>query len=200
MATDFTFINAALTRAGCNPITSLEQGDAEATVTAQNYEPLARAALSGHPWKFATKTAELTRITGTLPGPWLYAYQLPTDMIELRSVRVDGAPIAYEVMANKILCDYDEDNEVVAHYAWRVPESMWPGWFAEPLTRRLEALYLRAIKEDFTAAEARDAAADGRGQYVGQQDTFAAAKLIDAQQQPPRKPPYTYPILAARRA
>lgn len=199
MAVDLSIINAALTRAGCETITSLEQGGASASVSAQNYEPIVRATISGYPWKFSTKTATLTRITGTLPGQWLYAYQLPTDLRELRTVRVSGQPIAYEVMANKILCDYDESNEIVAHYVWDVPEAQFPGWFVEPLTRRLEALYQRAIKEDHGAAADRDAAADGRGQYIGQAGTFAAAKLIDAQQQPPRNP-YTYPILAARRA
>jgi hypothetical protein len=190
---DFTVINAAATRTGNIPVTSLaSDGGPVAQIALSNYEDAVKTELALYPWKRATKIVQIDRLDpntmGDPPEPWTAAYQLPTDLIEIRTVKVSGYPIDYEVHSTKILCDASETDEVILHYIWRVPESQWPAWFREGMIRRLEAIFLRGIGERATEARARDKAAD---------DSFALARNRDSQSQTPRDPT-TSPTLAAR--
>jgi hypothetical protein len=190
---DLTVINAAATRTGNDPIARIAtDGTPVAQIALNNYEDAVKAELSLYPWKRATKIAQLTRldpdVAGEPPEPWTAAYQQPTDLLEIRTVKVAGYPINYEVHSNTILCDAAEDDDVILHYIWRVPESQWPGWFREGMTRRMEAMFLRGVGERATEAKARDAAAD---------DSFALARNRDSQSQTPRDPEIS-PLLRAR--
>jgi hypothetical protein len=190
---DLTVINAAATRTGNEPITALStDGGPIASIALNNYEDLVKAELSLYPWKRATKIAQLDRldpdVEGEPPEPWTAAYQQPTDLMEIRTVKVAGYPINYEVHGDTILCDADEADEVILHYIWRVPEADWPPWFREGVTRRMEAVFLRGVGERYREAQARDDAA---------QEQFALAKNRDSQSQTPRDPMIS-PTLAAR--
>lgn len=193
MATSLTVINAALTRTGSQAITSLTEGTIGAQIAIENYEDIVRSEIAANPWKIATKVELLNLLAeseGTPPEPWLYAYQMPTDIIDLRTVKVSGEVIEYALMGQKLLCDYGSGSEVLAHYLWRVPENWWPAWFTEGMTRRMEAVFLRGIGERYEEAEARDAAAE---------DQFRLARTKDAQGQTPRDP-HRSGLLAARGA
>ena len=190
---DLTVINAAATRTGNDPVSTLaSDGTPVAQIALNNYEDAVKTELALYPWKRATKVTQITRldsdVVGDPPEPWTAAYQLPDDFLEIRTVKVAGRPINYEVHGRTILCDASESDEVILLYIWRVPESQWPAWFREGMTRRLEAIFLRGIGERAAEAKARDAAAD---------ESFAKARNRDAQQQPPRDPTQS-PTLAAR--
>jgi hypothetical protein len=192
---DLSLINAAAGRTGNDPISILATDSGPiAAVARTNYEDLIKAELSTTPWKRATKIASLNRIdadiSGDPPEAWTAAYQIPTDMLELRTVKVSGYPIDYEVFSDKILCNAAAADDVVMHYIWRVPESDFPPWFREGIIRRLEAIFLRAVGERYREAEARDKAAD---------DQLKLAKNRDAQSQTPRDPMVS-PTLRARGA
>lgn len=163
MATDLSLINAALTRTGSNPLTALTSGSATAAVASANYEKIIGEALASYPWKFATKIAALTLLDeddhGAPPEPWSYAYQKPTDLLDLRTIMVGGRSIPYALHGNTILCDQDNSSDLIAHYLWRAPESAMPAWFQEAVIVRLEALFLRAIGERYGEAADRDQAA-----------------------------------------
>jgi len=191
--TDFSVISAASTRTGSDPITALSAGgDPVSKIALNNYEELVKTELALYPWKRATKIVELNRIDadvlGDPPEPWTAAYQMPPDMVEIRTVKVVGLPINYEVHGDKILCNAGESDEVILHYIWRVPESGWPPWFREGMIRRLEAMFLRGVGERAREAQARDEAAD---------DSFGKARNRDSQSQTPRDP-MTSPTLRAR--
>jgi hypothetical protein len=195
-ATDLAIINAALTRTGNQTITSLDDAVIGAQIATANYEELVKAELSANPWKSATKTEVLDiQMDGddpvAAPDPWLYVYDLPDDLVSLRTIAVAGMPIDYAVMGSTILCNVlsDDTTDVVAHYVWRVGVALWPPWFVESVTQRLEALFLRAIGERYEEAEARDKSADMQ---------FSVARNRDAQMQTPRDP-YRSATLAARR-
>lgn len=183
MATDLSVLNAALTRVGCNPITSFSGSGVAEQVASANYEIVVEAHISMYPWKRASKIQQLSRLDpdeeGEPPEPWTAAYQLPTDMAELRTIKVAGKPIPYEVHGDVVLCDAAEDDEVIAHYVWRADESDWPAWFREGITREMEAVFLRGIGERYREAEARQTAAE---------EWWKTAKNRDAQSQPPRNP------------
>lgn len=189
---DLTVINAAAGRTGNDPISSLTQGSIVANIANSNYEDSVKAELSVYPWKRATKIASLNRIDpdvmGKPPEPWTAAYQLPTDLMDIRTVKVAGCPLDYEVHGDKILCDASEADDVILHYVWRVPEAEWPPWFREGMIRRWEAILLRGVGERYREAEARDKAAT---------DQFATARNRDSQSQTPRDPTRS-PTLMAR--
>jgi hypothetical protein len=180
---DFDVINAALTRTGNPPITSYDEGSPGATIAASNYEGVVEAHLSVYPWKRASKIEQLSRLDneddGEPPEPWTAAYQLPSDLTEIRAVKVDGQNIDYEVHGDTILCDAGEDDLVILHYVWRAAEADWPAWFLEGIIRRMEAVFLRGIGERYTEAKGRDAEAD---------DWFRIAKNRDSQSQTAREP------------
>lgn len=190
---DISVINAAATRTGSEPITTVEAGGVPVSAIAlNNYENAVRTELALYPWKRATKIEQIDRIDATVhgdpPEPWTAAYQLPNDLIDIRTVKVGGYPIQYEVHGDKILCFAAESDEVILHYVWRVPEADWPPWFREGMTRRMEAIFLRGIGERYTQADARDHAAD---------ESFALARNRDSQSQTPRDPVQS-PTLQAR--
>lgn len=189
---DLTYINAAASRTGSETITELTDGSLIGKIAAQSYEPLVRSELSLMPWKQASKIAVLDRIDPTTmgdpPEPWTAAYELPTDLIDIRTVMVAGLPITYAVHGNTILCDADSSSDVILHYVWRVPENRWHPAFAEGITKRLEAMFLRG-KEQYAEAEKRDAAAALQ---------FAKARHRDTVQQTSRAVVKT-PTLDARR-
>lgn len=189
---DLTIINAALTRTGNDPITRLNDGSPGGTIASQNYELLVKAELANYPWKRASKTVELARldpdVEGEPPEPWQAAYELPTDLVEIRSVRVGGLPINYAVQGETILCDAAESSSVVLEYVWRETEARWPAWFRLGMIYRCEAMFLRGIGERYAEAKDADKRAD---------DQFAKARNRDSQSQPNRNP-VTSPLLAAR--
>lgn len=190
---DLTVINAAATRTGSDPISVIATDTGPVAKIAQNnYEDAVKAELSLYPWKRATKIAQLTRldpdVEGDPPEPWTAAYQLPTDMVDIRTVKVSGFPINYEVHGDTILCDAAEGDDVILHYVWRVPEAQWPPWFREGMTRRMEAMFLRGIGERHNEADERERAA---------KESFSLARNRDSQSQTPRDPTQS-PTLAAR--
>lgn len=193
MATeDLSLINAALTRIGEEPLTSLTASGAPAAIALANYEKVVRNELSLHPWKKATKVVQLSRLDpdeeGDPPLPWTAAYELPADLVEIRTVKVAGVSIDYEWHGDTIVCDADETDEVILHYVWRCPESWFPPWLAEGIIRRMESIFLRGIPHLYQEAADRDGAAD---------EQFAKARHRDSQSQTSRNP-VSSPTLTAR--
>jgi hypothetical protein len=195
LSLDLSLVNAALSRTGtAQPLTisSLATGGKAQELVQTNYEEMVTGALSEYPWKFATKIVELNRldpdVEGDPPEPWTAAYQLPTDILDLRAIKVRGCPIFYAVHGNKILCDAASSDHVIAHYLWRVPEVNMRPWFRELMIRRLEVLFLRGIGERYDEADSREKKAILQ---------LAVAKNRDAQEEPP-KDPFVSPTLLTR--
>jgi hypothetical protein len=185
-------INAALTRTGNDPITMLNDGSLGGKIASENYELLVKAELANYPWKRATKTVDLALLDPDIEGdpaePWAAAFQLPTDFVEMRTVKSIGESIDFEVHGQTILANTSDS--AVLHYVWRVPETYWPAWFTMGIIYRCEAMFLRAIGERFQEAQEADKRAEAQ---------FARARNRDSQSQPPRDP-MTTPMLTARRA
>jgi hypothetical protein len=193
MPTALEICSSALTRTGSEPITSFSGTTAGARIATENYETIVKAEMAAYPWKRASKIVELDLIdadvSGDPPEPWTAAYTLPSDLLEIRTLRVGGQNIDYEVHGNTLLCNASEVDNVILHYVWRQDEAYWPPWFTEGIIRRLEAVFLRGIGERYKEAQARDQAADRQ---------FAMAKHRDSQSQTPRDPTPSA-TLAARR-
>jgi hypothetical protein len=187
--TNFRYLNAALTRTGNTPVSTLPGTTAEGVVANENYENIVVAELTAYPWKWASTKRDLNLHTDTPHLPWLYAYEVPTDILDIRTVEVEGVSIDYELMGTKLLCMYGSDVTVTLKGWTRVDEEYWPADFGEAITRRLEALFLRSPCAQHEEAAARDEAAD---------EAFEKARLADAKRKTPTDP-RRYPILDARR-
>jgi len=147
---------AALALVGGNTITSFGDDLVEAEKASQIYEPLVRAKLTGHPWRFATVTKSLgARIADTPPEPWSYAFQMPTvpAVLEVDTVLHNGEPISYEIEGDKVFCD--ESGDLFIRYLWRVTEDRWPPWFTWAITLELAAAFADALDRTEKAAELR---------------------------------------------
>lgn len=186
---DLTFINGALTRVGSPAISSLDEQGSGPEIANQNYENVVLDELSRYPWKWATTTVTLgPPLDGTPAPPWLYARTLPYPTIRIRSVKTAGIGIKYEVQSDKLLADYDSSYDVIVTALWRRPEVYWPPYFGELIAMRMQQIFLRGIGERYAEAESLDRPIERQR---------AAARLADAQSQPPSDP-WRYPTLEAR--
>lgn len=165
----------ALLRIGASTIASFDDGTAESEVAANLYPPLRDAALSSHPWSFATGQASLARLAGEPLADFAYAYQLPADFLRVLSAGPGGrgAGLVFRINGTQLLCDADE---VVLTYVYRPDESAFPPYFDQMLMARLTAEFCIPITES-----------TARAQFLFRlaEDEFRRAKLIDAQQHTP---------------
>ena len=128
-ASGIPIINAALTRTGDEPITSFDEGTPQAAVAEANYDEVVDGFLSSFPWKFASRQMLLASLNVEVDPPWQFAYQRPADLLALRVVEVNGCPIDWELMSDKILCNHGPDVPVLLKYTYRVVEPEWPKFF-----------------------------------------------------------------------
>lgn len=164
--TDLSLINAALTRTGNDPITSLSDGTTESVVAAQNYAEIVGQMLGDYPWRFCTTQQALNLLVERPPEPYLYSFQLPNDVLLLRDLRQCGEPIEYQQVGQTVQTrtkPSDADpvgTAIVATVTFLKPEASWPHYFRKIVVIKLEALFLRAIGERYAEADARDAKVD----------------------------------------
>lgn len=97
MASEVSICNLALANLGDTAtVASIDppEGSAQAEHCAIFY-PIARdALLEMHNWGFATKRAELAKLSLS-PQGWLYAYSLPSDLVKVINVRLRGCYDSY---------------------------------------------------------------------------------------------------------
>lgn len=195
---DLRFINAALTRAAFEAISELPGTTAEGAVAHENYEKVVVAELTSYPWKWASTHRKLNYLGALTNSAWLYHFQLPTDLLHIRNVEVEGIGIEYERMGDKLLCNVDDTVDVILKATWRVPEAQWPGWFGLYITYRMEAIFLRSPAGQYEEAEARDAAAAEQLAIARTEDSKTATP-VDPRRFPtiearygcrPRRPPW----------
>lgn len=187
---DFSLINAALTRTGNQPITSLTDGTAESEVAAANYEEKVKELLGRHAWRFATRTEALNRLLATPPEPWQVNYQLPNDVLLVRDVKLAGHPVHWRRIEDTIQVQNNADGALVATFVLRPPEVEWPPHFRNLVIMAMEAVFLRAIGERYDEAEARE--------NKMERLLLPEARRLDSQEARSGDP-FTYPIMSARR-
>lgn len=190
--TDLTYINAALTLCGVAPIGTLEEDVPAAVIANANYEQIVKSELTLHPWRFAAQSQALNRQTGSAPKPWLFAWELPADLLLLRSVTVGDDPnndeIPYDNSGDKVLCNAEEG--VWAHYMIRPPESAWSAAFAEIIKKRMHEAFLQGVLSQYGAAASVAKRAE---EYA------MRARTLDSGQRSPKRPQRGR-LLGSRRA
>ncbi len=191
MSTKIEIANAALTRTGNSQITSFTDGSVEAEVTAANYEIIVEEALDEFFWSFATEEKALNKLVWTSTNEWSYRYQAPSDLHAIKRVFQNGKPVEYEKNGNYIYTNTNNANTALyIEYVVRRDEAYWPAKFRSAVIKRLEALYLRALSEDYDKAELMDDDAEVASRR---------AKNRDANNKTPRRPK-SYRLTSIRRA
>ena len=118
----------ALILIGAEPITSFEDDTSEALIEDNMYEDIARTNLTSTRWRLATNQAVLNRLTDAPTGRFDSAYQLP-EYLFLHAVTVRDFQIEYNVYGNKVFCDADPADVLIADYTYRASEADWPSYF-----------------------------------------------------------------------
>lgn len=194
--------NKALSRIGVtDPIIDLED---DTTIAAAQcrlfYNDAVQSVLQRHPWKFATRYAELELVDGTedtpVNGDWQYSYRLPADLVHARRLidseigrdnvgNPDSEPIVFETTSE--INDDDEvegllytnralDDGIELEYTAQLDCSALAGGalFREALEWKLAAELAPAIaRNDVTAEKA----------MLMFEHIIGKAKLADVQQQ-----------------
>lgn len=152
--------------------------------------------LERHPWNFAKATEQLEQAASTEnpSNKYGYVYYWPVLALWLQKVEyAGGGAIPYEVIGRYICMDYDGtiagDDAPVATFIQTPDYSDINNLFWEALRRKCEVGILRAVNEDLTEANRREADIENF--------LLPMVRTRTDQQQPPRRAFYS--TMRARR-
>lgn len=129
---------------GDSPLTSFTDSGNGATVANSLYSDIYRAFLSEHPWGFALKEVQLSRLSQTPDDEtgYSYAFQLPSDMIRLWAIM----PRSMYTIVDNLL--YSNDSALLARYVYECAESQLPPYAIKAVEYSLAAEFAMPITED----------------------------------------------------
>ena len=113
----------ALILLGHPPIASFDEPGAGAQASANLYEQSYLSMLTNHRWRFATKKAQLARLSEAPLNDYNYQFQLPSDLLYL--IKKDSG-FNYEVYGDKL---YSNNLTESIDYLYRVNEDALPPYF-----------------------------------------------------------------------
>lgn len=170
--TDIGLCARALIKLGAAPISSFDEGSAEAEVAAALYETTRDALLAAHPWSFAVVDVGLSRLTEDPAGDRAHAFQLPSDFIRAVSAgagrRTTG--LEYLIVGQTLTADAES---VTLQHIRRPNEAEFPGFFNQALIARLAAEFCLPLTESASRLQLLASAAENE---------LRAARRIDASQ------------------
>lgn len=174
---DIALCSRALIRLGAKPISSFEDGSAEAEIAGALYEPTKDALLSAYPWNFATSQVDLTQLETDPQADFNSAYQLPNDFLRALSAGsgAKGRGLNYRILGDTL---HTNSSTVILTYIYRADESAFPPFFDMALISHLTAEFCIPLTENTSRASLHFELAE---------DQFKKAKQIDAQQDTPKR-------------
>lgn len=172
--------NKACLGAGVNVITSFDQGSTESIFCDEWYELIVEAELSLYPWRFATKTVDLTNslLAATPDTKYNTAHQAPNDVLSVDTVLVGDESIAYDRYQDQIHTNDTSNDTVIIQYRYRADERYWNPYF------QLLVIYRLATMLSFSIARKDDIADSMKGLA---DEHWRRAKTKDAQSQTNQK-------------
>lgn len=171
MASDIDIASNALLLIGDEPISAFTEAGAGATAAANLYANSYEQLLSEHPWSFAFKEQNLSRLSQVPDAKtnYKYAFQLPADLIRLWAI----IPHSDYIIIGSLL--YSNSTELLARYIFKPAESGLPPHFVEALQYKLASDFAISVTEDRVKAEYYTAKADR---------AMSKAKSVDSQGRP----------------
>lgn len=172
---EVSICNAALLKLGAELISSLSQDTKTARLCLNAYGRLRNKVLEDHPWRFATKTQELSAIVGTPEMDWTYQFQLPADF--LRMQRAEDWKQEFAILDGYL---HANDNPIIIRYTCEETNTQkFSSGFAECLSWRIAAELAYALTNSSTIAELM---------YKGFEMDLKAARYSDAHKMSPQGP------------
>lgn len=174
---DVALCSRALIRIGAAPITSFDDGTAEAEIAAALFGPVRDAMLSAYAWSFACKQAALEELETPPLADYSNAFELPEDFLRALSAGNGsrGRGLNYRIAQGAL---HVNATEVVLTYIFRPDEEDFPSYFDQALITRLAAEFTIPVTENTGRAEAL---------YRIAEVEYQRARQIDAQQDSPNK-------------
>lgn len=164
-------ISKALVLLGEKPASSLSENRYGVTVGANLFELVYENELGSNRWRFAVTKAALSRLVAAPLNEWSYAYQLPSNCLEV----IGTYPASqYEIYGDHL---YTDAASVELDYLFKPEVSALPIHFSALL---MYALALNMVKP---VTESDDGATKLRQAYNAQRDR---ALFMDAQARPNR--------------
>jgi hypothetical protein len=162
----------ALLKVGASPITSFQDGTAEAELAAALYAPTRDALLAAHGWSFAMKQAALARLADPPGVDFAHGFALPDDFLRALSLGTGGRGrgLSYRIQQGQLLADAPA---VTLTYVERAAEGRFPAFFDAALIARLAAEFCIPLTENTSRAETLLKSAEIE---------FRRARLIDMSQ------------------
>lgn len=171
MPSKINLVSNALILIGDLPITSLNGSSRAQTVANNLYDNIVQNELTKYRWGFARKKAQLAKVAGTPVGTeYSTMYQMPADLLVFIKL---NPGINYQVLGDKVYCNYDGD--LYCDYIYNVSESEWPAYFAKMVEYALAKDFALSIRD---SASTKAAMAE---EYIVASNM---ARYTDAQQHP----------------
>jgi hypothetical protein len=175
--TDVALCSRALIRIGAAPITSFDDGTAEAEIAGALFGPVRDALLSAYAWSFASGQVALEELETPPIADYSNAFELPEDFLRALSAGNGsrGRGLNYRIAKGALHTNADE---VILTYIFRPEEESFPPYFDQALITRLAAEFTIPVTENTGRAETLYKIADVE---------YQRARQIDAQQDTPNK-------------
>lgn len=174
---DIALCSRALIRIGAAPITSFNDGTAEAEIAGALFGPARDALLSAYAWSFASGQVALNALTSPPIADYSHAFGLPNDFLRALSAGsgTRGRGLNYRIARGALHTNVDQ---VILTYIFRPEEEEFPPYFDQALIARLAAEFAIPVTENTSRADAL---------YTLAEREFQRARQIDAQQDSPNK-------------
>ena len=145
MVSKIDICNQGLVLIGANLVASFTDNTVESKVANQLYETTLRAMLTKARWRFATKQAQLTKVTTDPLDKWDSAYQIPNDAILIHTVTVSDNVIVFDRYNEELYTNTSSSDVVVCHYTFQPHEKEFPDYFTQAVVFELASLFAGAI-------------------------------------------------------
>lgn len=165
----------ALIRIGAAPVSSFDDGTAEAEIAGALFGPVCDALLSAYGWSFASGQVPLDRLETPPLADYDHAFALPVDFLRALSAGTAGRGrgVSYRIARGALHTDVDN---VLLTYIFRPAEEEFPPYFDAALIARLASELTIPITENTSRAESMFRLAELE---------YERARQIDAQQDTP---------------
>ena len=145
MVSRIDICNQGLVLIGANTIASFTDNTVESKVANQLYETTLRSLLTKARWRFATKQAQLTKLSADPLDKWDSAYQIPNDAILIHTVTVSDNVIVFDRYNEELYTNTSSSDVVVCHYTFQPHEKEFPDYFTQAVVFELASLFAGAI-------------------------------------------------------
>ena len=145
MVSKIDICNQGLVLIGANTIASFTDNTVESKVANQLYETTLRSLLTKARWRFATKQAQLTKLSTDPLDIWDSAYQIPNDAILIHTVTVSDNVIVFDRYNEELYTNTSSSDVVICHYTYQPHEKEFPDYFTQAVVFELASLFAGAI-------------------------------------------------------